>query len=253
MSAPIDLSVVIPAYLEEENLLEILPRLIKVLAETGLSHEVLVIDTMQPIDNTPAVCKNLGSPIRYLNRTGGNNFGDAKRTGIGAAQGKWILFMDGDGSHSPEFIPRLLAHKDTADLVIASRYVAGGATENSASLVVISRALNIVYSIVLGIKCKDISNSFKLYRADVLKSLELKCDHFDIVEEIFVKYSAKVANPRIVEIPFVFKKRRFGETKRNLLLFVFSFLVTLAWLFAIKVTTRRKMKSIGDVAPAGPR
>ena len=64
--------------------------------------------------------------------------------------------------------------------------MAGGATENSASLVVISRALNIVYSIVLGIKCKDISSSFKLYRADVLKSLELKCDHFDIVEEIFV-------------------------------------------------------------------
>src|SRR4051812_14496611 len=123
-----DLSVVIPAYLEEENLRIILPRLAAVLRGTGRSFEVLVVDTEKPIDNTRDVCGQHGAI--WCPREGGNNYGDAVRTGLARARGDLILFMDADGSHTPEFIPRLLEHAAANDIVIASRYVEGGATEN---------------------------------------------------------------------------------------------------------------------------
>lgn len=220
-----DLSVILPAYHEEENLRILLPRLSAVLKESKLSYEILVIDTEHPLDNTQAVCLEQGA--NYWNRSGGNQFGNAIRTGIEKAQGRFALFMDADGSHTPEFIPRLLAHKDTCDVVIASRYVPGGYTENSTALVWMSRILNWTYGIVLNLNCKDVSNSFKIYRTQDLKALKLRCDNFDIIQEILYKLKCNNRQLRIYEEPFAFKKRMFGDTKRNLVLFVIAYLVTM--------------------------
>lgn len=229
----VDLSVVIPSYLEEENLRLLLPRLLMVLRGCGRSFEVLVVDTPQPLDNTAAVCEANG--VSYLPRSGGDRYADAVRTGIARAAGKWILFMDGDGSHAPEFIPRLLEHAEGYDVVAASRYVEGGATENPAVLIWMSRVLNVVYRRVLGIPCLDVSNSFKLYRADKLKGIPLVCSHFDVIEEILVRLSIADPRLRIREVPFVFKARMFGVTKRDLVTFMLSFVVTLGRLFWMRV------------------
>ncbi len=237
----LELSVVIPAYLEEENLRVLLPRLLTVLRASGRTFEVLVVDTEKPIDNTKLVCGETGAT--YCPRQGGNDYGDAVRTGIASAQGELILFMDADGSHAPEFIPRLIEHAATHDIVIASRYVEGGATENPASLIWMSRILNFIYTLVLRIPCRDVSNSFKVYRARLLKSLELECDHFDIVEEMLVKCSVVQRPLTIKEVPFVFKARMFGVTKRDLVTFVLSFYVTLMRLFFMRLRAGRKAKS----------
>jgi dolichol-phosphate mannosyltransferase len=234
----LDLSVVIPSYLEEENLRVILPRLLQVLHAWGRSFEVLVVDTPKPLDDTRAVCEALG--ISYVAREGGDRYADAVRTGIARAQGKWILFMDGDGSHAPEFLPRMLEHMEASELVVASRYVSGGATENPAALIWMSWVLNVVYRYVLRIPCRDVSNSLKLYRAERLKGLTLECQHFDVIEEMLVKISLARPPPRVVEVPFVFKARMFGSTKRDLVTFMFSFAVTLGRLFWMKVRFARR-------------
>lgn len=221
----IDLSIVLPAYLEEENLRILLPRLQKVLNSMSLPYEILVVDTVQPLDNTKDACQVNGA--RYIAREGGNRFGDAVRTGIAQAHGQFILFMDADGSHTPEFIPEMWKNANAYDVVIASRYVDGGYTENSAGLVWMSRILNLTYSLVLGLKCKDVSNSFKIYRASHLKELHLKCHNFDIVEEILYKISRRHQSLKIIEIPFAFKKRMFGNTKRNLVLFILTYIFTI--------------------------
>jgi dolichol-phosphate mannosyltransferase len=220
-----ELSVVIPSYFEEENLRVILPRLKDELEKLHIPYEVLVVDTMQPKDNTPSVCKKHG--VGYVNREGGDKYGDAVRTGIKKAKGTYILFMDADGSHSPEFIPKLFEHRKDHDVVIASRYVAGGSTDNKRILILMSLACNITYSLVLGLDCKDVSNSFKLYRAEPLKRLAPRCDNFDIIEEILFKMKRQDKGLRIKEVPFHFKERLFGHTKRNLFLFVLSYLFTL--------------------------
>lgn len=221
----IDLSVIIPAYLEEENLRIILPRINAVLGEMKIFYEILVVDTLVAKDNTRSVCEEFN--VRYINRQGGNNYGDAVRTGISSAQGEFTIFMDADGSHTPEFIRDIYEKKSGNDVVIASRYIAGGDTDNSKILIFMSLVVNIVYSLVLNLNCKDVSNSFKLYKTTDIKHLNLKCDNFDIVEEILFRLKRNNNDLRIKEIPYVFKKRMFGNTKRNLFLFMMSYVFTL--------------------------
>lgn len=219
------LSILIPAYLEEENLRIILPRLVTSLSVLRVPYEILVIDTEAPMDNTIEVCRENGA--RYVPRTGGNRYGDAVRTAIREARGEYCIFMDADGSHTPEFIENLFAERARADVVIASRYVAGGNTDNSKMLIAMSWVVNVVYAVVLGLRCKDVSNSFKLYRRDDLKDLSLFCNNFDIVEEVLYKLKRKKKTLRILELPYTFKKRMFGNTKRNLVAFMFSYVSTL--------------------------
>ena len=90
----------------------------------------------------------------------------------------------------------------------------------------LSKTLNLFYSIVLNLNLKDVSNSFKLYETYKLKKLKLVCNHFDIIEEIIFKFKFKFKNAKIVEIPYHFKQRKYGKTKRN-------FFIVVAYLFSI--------------------
>ncbi|MCM2351365.1 MAG: glycosyltransferase [Bacteriovoracaceae bacterium] len=220
-----DLTVVLPSYLEEENLRLLLPRIKEHCQKLTPNFEVLVVDTMTPMDGTSEVCKDIG--VKYLNRQGGNTYGDAVRTGISNSRGEKVVFMDADGSHPPSVLDELYESKSEADIVIASRYIEGGFTENSKILVLMSLIVNMGYRLVLGLKCKDVSNSFKLYPGDALRSLNLNCQNFDIVEEILFKMVRSNPTFKIKEIPFSFKKRMFGETKRNLFVFIFTYVITL--------------------------
>ncbi len=219
------LSVILPSYLEAENLHLLLPRLKTELQRIGKPYEILVIDTATPMDETERVCQENGA--RYVSRGPGNVYGDAVRTGIREARGQWILFMDADGSHAPEFVSKLVEQAERNDVVIASRYIEGGHTENTLPLKLMSRTLNWTYAFVLNLPYKDVSNSFKLYRAELLKGLTLRCDNFDLIEEILFKLRRLNPKLRVVEIPFSFKKRMFGETKRNLLAFILTYLFTM--------------------------
>lgn len=214
-----------PAYLEEENLRILLPRVKKVLAELTSESEIIVVDTEKPMDGTPEACKEVG--VTYINRVGSNTYGSAIRSGIAKAQGESIIFMDADGSHYPDFIKELWAERESNDIVIASRYIEGGHTENSTALVLMSKIVNWGYAFVLGIKAKDVSNSFKLYKGNYLRELTLKCDNFDVVEEVIYKIIKNHKNCKIKELPFSFKQRMFGETKRNLPQFVLTYILTL--------------------------
>lgn len=221
------LTIFIPAYKEAQNLKVLLPRLVKTLSEFEPSYEILVVDTIEPMDDAKMVCQSVMGNIIYANRTGGNNFGDAVRKGISLASGDFFIAMDGDGSHEPEFINTMYGQKDSADVIIASRYVQGGDTENPKALILMSHILNFIYSLVLNLNCKDVSNSFKLYKTDALKRLNLKCNNFDVVEEILFKLKKANRNLIIKELPFTFKARMFGKTKRNLVLFIGTFIYTL--------------------------
>lgn len=217
-----------PAYQEEENLRVLLPRVIEALDALAVSYEVVVVDTSTPMDATPEFCATM--KVRYVAREGGDAYGDAVRTGIAQARGVHVIFMDSDGSHSPEWISKLYVYRDEADVVIASRYIEDGYTENSWLLTSMSRVLNVTYSVVLGIRCRDVSNSYRLYQGSQVRALQLKCDNFDVVEEVLFKLVRQNRPLLIKEVPFTFKQRLFGRTKRKLLVFMFTYAYTLVKL-----------------------
>ena len=225
MSEDIFYSVVIPSYLEARNLEVLLPRILKILPGLGKPSEVIVLDANPILDNTPAVCKSYG--IRHEVRLGGNAYGDAVRTGIATARGRVVVFMDADGSHNPEDILVMAKHIEKVDVVIASRYIDGGRTDNNLLLIILSQIVNHTFRIVLGLSCKDVSNSFKMYHIDNLRSLTLTSMNFDIIEEILYKTKRKNIDFQYIEIPASFRKRMFGESKRNLFLFALGYLYTL--------------------------
>ena len=227
-----ELSVVLPSFEEAGNLNWLLPQFRSELGGPYISFEILVVDTETPRDETPEICQENG--VSYAPRLGGALYSHALQTGIARATGRRILCMDSDGSHSPSFVKTMWRARSQAHLVIASRYVKGGGTENPAVLIFLSYLVNLVFRMVLGIRCRDLSNSFRLYRGDALRSLSLECRNFDILEEILLKLSLRHADFSILEIPFTFQKRKAGRTKRDLVAFMFSYFGTLRRLRSIR-------------------
>jgi dolichol-phosphate mannosyltransferase len=238
--APTELSVILPSYEEAGNLRWLLPQLKSQLASLGIPSEIIVVDTEKPRDETPQICHEHG--VSYVSREGGPLYSNALKTGISKSCGRWVLCMDSDGSHPPSFISKMWGSRDRADLIIASRYVKGGGTENPAVLIFLSYMVNVVFRLVLGIPCKDLSNSFRLYRGDDLRSLQLECRNFDIIEEILLKLVVRDKRFAVLEIPFTFEARKEGRTKRDLVAFTVSYLGTLRRL-------RRLKKSASGVHP----
>jgi dolichol-phosphate mannosyltransferase len=222
-----ELTVMLPAYGEADNLRELLPTIKKVITELGTNAEIIVLDAATPVDDTQAVCQENG--VTWLPRQGGNRYGDAVRTGIRASTGEFVIAMDSDGSHNPQFMHELWKHRAKAEVVIASRYVPGGVTENPWLLVAMSRVLNVVFKIFVGIPVYDVSNSFRLYRGNLLRSIQPTYANFDVLEEILAKIIWGNSNQavKIIELPFRFEQRVHGKPKRKLIVFAMQFFMAL--------------------------
>lgn len=232
------LSIVIPAYREAENLNVLIPELQRVFQD--IDYDINIIDTMEALDETESVCKKFG--VCFFRREGGNTYGDAVRTGFKVATKDRILVMDADGSHSPADALRMLQDCESFDLTIGSRYVADGKTDNPGILIFMSKIVNVCFRLALGLRVKDISDSFRIYKADDVKQMTLDCDNFDIVEEIIIKLALYHPAYSIREVPITFNKRMYGESKRDLVRFAFSYLQTISRLVKIKRQAKRETK-----------
>jgi dolichol-phosphate mannosyltransferase len=221
-----NLSIIIPAYKEIENLDLLLPQIYNETESLNIDYEVLVVDSNEFCELTNNLCSKFRN-FKYINRSPKNNYGDAVRSGIRESSGEYIIFMDADGSHTPSFLKILYDNRNKGDIVIASRYTEGGKTDNGMLLIFMSFVVNKLYSFILNLDVKDVSNSFKLYKSSHLKKLNLDCENFDIVEEVLYKCKLNFPTIKFIEIPYTFKKRIHGSTKRNLFLFVITFAVTL--------------------------
>ena len=220
------ISVVIPSYQEAENLRNLLPVLKENLSATGVPFEILCVDTMGAMDDTEEVCRDYGAT--YVRRTGGNNYGNAVRTGIASARYGYTVVMDGDGSHDPKYIKDFYGEiQHGYDLVIGSRYTKGGDTQNPFVLRAMSYMLNLTYRLFFGIKVKDISDSYRIYRTEQIQALSLSCSNFDIVEEILIKLAMTKKDYAIREVPILFEERKAGVSKRNLGKFILSYISTI--------------------------
>jgi dolichol-phosphate mannosyltransferase len=225
MEAPLELTVMIPAYLEAESLRDLLSRVKAAAAALTPSYEVLIVDTQEPLDDTAQVCARNG--VRHVRRSGGNHYGDALRTGIAQAKGRYLLCMDADGSHNPMYFASMWAKRAEWEIVIGSRYARGGHTENPAILIFMSYVVNLTFRTAFNIQAKDVTNSFRLYDTRILKPLKLESNAFDILEELLIKAVTQRVPARVGEVPVTFERRKAGESKRDLVKFALGYFSTL--------------------------
>lgn len=208
-----DLTVVLPTLNEEGSLRQVLPRLKETFARMGLRGELLVVDGRSK-DATVAVAEAAGA--RVLTQKG-KGLGGALREGLLAASAPWIAVVDADGSHPPEVLADMWAKRNAADLVIASRYVPGGSAVMGPARQILSRSLNLVARVVLGLPVRDSSGGFRLYRAELARAA---CDaagatDFTIQQELLVGILAR--GGKVVEIPFRYEPRLDGASKASAL------------------------------------
>ncbi|MEO6029465.1 MAG: glycosyltransferase family 2 protein, partial [Candidatus Binatia bacterium] len=119
---PVDLTIVLPVLNERLNVEQLLPRTIEVLRSIGCSYELVVVDGGST-DGTPDAAVAGGARVIRQTLPG---YGGALREGLAAAAGTYILTLDADLSHDPDFIVKLWRSRERAEVVIASRYVRGG-------------------------------------------------------------------------------------------------------------------------------
>ena len=237
-----ELSVVMPAYREAESLRTLLPVLVPAVAALTASNEIIVADAMTPVDDTAEVCAASG--VTCIARTGGNLYGDAVRTGIQQSRGRYVLLMDSDGSHNPAELIKLWDRRGTTDVVIGSRYVSGGNTENPAVLILMSRVLNLAYKWAFRLPAADVSNSLRLYRGSQVRELQLVSHNFDIVEEILIRLVAGSSHASVSEVPVTFEQRKAGESKRDLPAFVLSYFTSMAKMRSFRNEELAKAKVV---------
>jgi len=223
-----ELSVVIPAWNEADNLARLLPQLHVVLSELGVEHEIIVVDN-HSLDATADVCTAEGATLVQQTEPG---YGGALWAGFDRASGQYVVTMDADLSHVPDFIPTMWGRRFDAEVVIASRYVEGGSADMPWYREILSIILNVVYTKALSLPLKDISSGFRLYRASALRGLDLRSNDFDALEEILIKCYAM--GYRIVEIPFRYVPRATGKSKVKLLQFGVSYLKTLLRMWKLR-------------------
>lgn len=216
--------IVVPTYNEADNVGEIAPRLLA--AAPGV--EVLFVDDASP-DGTGAILDELAAReprVHVLHRAGKLGLGTAYRDGFawGIARGFELLVeMDADGSHDPRHLPEMFRRaRDGADVVVGSRYVAGGGTVNwSFGRKLISRGGSLYARSVLGVAVRDLTAGFMCWRTSALLAIDLATITSNGYSfQIEMKYRALERGLRLVEIPIVFVDRRVGQSKMSRAIFV---------------------------------
>ncbi|MCM3613266.1 glycosyltransferase family 2 protein [Microbacterium enclense] len=213
-----DLSVIVPTFNEGPNVAELVRRTTDAMA--GRVIEVIFVD--DSTDDTPDVIRAVAAsaqvPVRLIHRddpVGG--LGGAVVEGIKAAASDRCVVMDGDLQHPPEVIAELLARAEQGDVdvVVASRYIAGGTSDGLANAVrtAVSRASTLLTKAMFPKKlhnCSDPMTGFFLVDRRALEVETLQPRGFKILLEILARKQMRIA-----EVPFSFAARFAGESKAS--------------------------------------
>jgi glycosyltransferase involved in cell wall biosynthesis len=239
--------VIVPTYNERNNL--------PVLVAGLMMHEgvrVLVVDDQSP-DGTGAVADGLAGEypgrVEVMHRTGRRGFGRSYIDGMKRALAEPVdvlCQMDADLSHDPKQLPELIAAAADADVVIGSRYIAGGAVVNwPRRRRLLSRIANTYIRAVTRLDARDCTSGYRCWRRAALASLPLDRFFSDgysfLVEMLFV---AERRGCRIAEVPITFVERREGESKVSRAVLIESAITP--WRLISHTETSRKTRTGGS-------
>lgn len=211
------LSIVIPAYNEEINVIETITSLYRILVINGIKHEIVVVNDNSK-DNTLVALQQLSSKIPtliYYTNEGPNGFGYAVRYGLERFTGDCVAVMMADLSDSPDdlvkFYNTLLEKK--VDCVFGTRWTKGGKVIDYPFVKkIINRLANAIIRVVMNIKYDDTTNAFKLYKREVIQGVRpILAPHFNLTIELPLK--AIIRGYSYIVIPNSWTNRKYGVSK----------------------------------------
>jgi dolichol-phosphate mannosyltransferase len=223
-----DLSVVIPAHNEGPNLALLLPAIRGVLDPLRIRYELIVVCRKVDDATAEAALASDAHAVEQVER----GYGGALIKGFSMAQGEFVLTMDADLSHRPDFILDMWQHRNEAHVLIASRYVSGGRAIMPRSRYVLSRVLNTFFSRGLSLDLRDMSSGFRLYRNSALRALKLRARDFNVLQEILVNVYAEGWS--VKEIPFTYRPREHGSSNANIWKFGIAYLKMFRGLWVLR-------------------
>jgi len=223
-----ELAIVIPAWNERENLELLLPALRETLDGQRVSWEIIVADGGSSDGTAEAAVRRGARVVRQQMR----GYGGALLAGFAATSASWVITMDADCSHRPIFLEELWRHRGEAEVLIASRYVAGGRADMGVFRRLLSHLLNRTYARALSLDIRDLSSGYRMYRREILQNLSLIARDFDVLEEILIRVYAQ--GWRIREVPFHYSARGSGRSHAHLFAFGWAFLKTLLRMWRLR-------------------
>jgi len=211
--------IVMPTYNEKENIERIVREILAL--DTGVS--VLIVDDSSP-DGTGEIADRLSrqfsGQVFVEHRQGKQGLGTAYRHGFRVALDKGadcVFEMDADFSHNPKYVPDFMTAMEKHDVVIGSRYVPGGGTENWGALrKLISRGGSVYARVFTGLKVKDSTSGFRCYRKEVLESIDFsRISASGYAFQVEMAYVCTIMGFDVYELPIVFVDRTEGTSKMS--------------------------------------
>jgi len=217
------ISCVVPAYNEEENLEELIERLIPALEshDETKDYEIILVND-NSTDNTPSIIDALANEnprIKPVHRASTPGFGNAIKEGLKHAEGDIIIPVMGDLSDDPKDIPKLVRKiEEGYDIAYGSRFIKGGSVEDyPTAKMLANRIFNNAVRFLFGIPHRDVTNAFKAYKREVLDAIgieNIEAEGFDLTVEIPLK--AHILGFKSAEVPVNWHGREKGEAKLKL-------------------------------------
>jgi dolichol-phosphate mannosyltransferase len=211
--------IVTPTYNEKDNL----PRFVDAVRSAFPEADLMIVDDNSP-DGTGELADRLAEELPWvdvLHRERKEGLGPAYLAGFRralAGGAELVLEMDCDFSHSPADVPRLLAAAADADVVLGSRYVAGGGVDGDWGLArrLVSRGGSLYAGLVLGAAVRDLTGGFKCFRREVLEAIDLDAvSTRGYAFQIELTYRALRKGFRVREVPIRFVDRTAGRSKMS--------------------------------------
>jgi len=214
------LSIIIPAYNEEKTIISILDKVINCQLPEGFEKEIVVVDD-HSLDQTAShvshcIKKWPNANIHYVFHETNRGKGAAIHTGIAYAGGEYIIVQDADLEYDPEEYSILLKPmlSGQADVVYGSRFM-GGKPHRILFFwhSIGNKFLTMFSNMLTNLNLTDMETCYKLFRSDILKSINLKENRFGFEPEVTAKVS-RVPGIRIYEVGISYYGRSYSEGKK---------------------------------------
>ena len=220
-----NVSIILPTFNEKKNILLLVNSVKKILKK--IKYEIIIIDDNSP-DKTAYVCKNKfknDKTVKVIQNKKRLGFSESIHKGILNSSKKTIIVMDTDFTHDPILIPKMLRLSKEYDIIIGSRYCAGGLMEDQLHSH-LSFFYNLLLKLILKTQVQDNLGGYFCISKKHLNKLPAKKIFFGYGEYFFrLLFFSSRKKFSILEVPAIYKKRKWGESKSKFIHMFYKYFI----------------------------